>query len=434
MTREHGPFRNMGDFKAVALDYNFWLSNDTEGQLYCLSDRDIYVLLTMVEAYVGWWTRWYNTEDTSRAEIRALQSELMEKLMSCVDISVLVDQGKLNLTRSVQQQQIESQGLRDIYQDRYDGSPTSINPNAPTTNFGSTGDRYDALCAALMAFIYQFANYQIQALVAGDVAAFALLAGAALLLIPGLNLFYIAGASLALALGGGIIGVSTSVAIAALSDTDALDTVVCYMRDQLKALSVTEANFASVLNSYPFPSGSNEAIVADFLKGTLTSNYLGFLDMLGQAYSGLINDQPVPACPCAPETICVNFVSFVSDGNWSSPTGAFVYSQHFGGHGWGLSHGGMSISDPVTNTTFWVEPNDSYNGITYLKLTFSAAVSNVVIKSNYASGGTVIATSATTGTVHEFFGLSGITNSISVWIAPGDMANGVYLEEACRSI
>lgn len=207
-------------------------------------------------------------------------------------------QGKLNLTRDVQQQQIESQRLRDLYQERYDGSPTSINPNAPTTDFGSSGDRYDALCAALMAFVYQFARAQVQSVVASDIVAFAALAGIAILLIPGLNLFYLAGASLALLAGGGLIGVTTATAAAALQDTAALNNVVCYMRDTLKAQSVTQANFAACLNSYPFATGSHEAIICDFIKPTLEQNYLGFLDMLGQGYSGLINGQEVPECPC----------------------------------------------------------------------------------------------------------------------------------------
>jgi hypothetical protein len=295
------PFEHMRQFKAIAMDYEYYLTLGDEGQLYCLSDRQIYILLAQMD-YVGWLTRWYNTADITQTTVKLIQSDLMESLMSCVDVSILVDQGKLNTTRNVQQQQIQSQQLRDGYAEEYDGSPTSINPNAPTGDFGSTGDRADALCAGLMAFVYQFAKAQIEALVAGDVAAFALLAGAALLLIPGLNLFFIAGASLALLAGGGIIGVTTGVAIAALSDTTALNNVVCFMRDTLKAQSVSEANWAACLDTYPWEPGSNEAIIVDFIKPTLATNYLGMLDMLGQAYSGTINGEPLPLCPCATPT------------------------------------------------------------------------------------------------------------------------------------
>lgn len=297
MTRAHPPFRQMRQFKAVAADWEYFLSLSDEGRLYCLSDRQVYILLVQCE-YIGWLTRWYNTEDITQNTVQLVQSEVMNALMSCVDISILVDQGKLQLTRNVQQQQIQSQQLRDGYAEEYDGSPTSINPDAPTTDFGSTGDRYDALCAALMAFVYQFAKGQIEAIVAGDAAAFALLAGAALLLIPGLNLFYIAGAAIALIAGGGIIGVATGTAVAALQDTTALDNVVCFIRDTIKAESVTEANWSACLDSYPFSVGSHEAIICDFIKPTLADNYFVILDMLGQAYSGTINGEPLPACPC----------------------------------------------------------------------------------------------------------------------------------------
>lgn len=274
------------------------------------------------------------------------------------------NQGKQNLTRNVQQQQVESQGLRDVYEDKYDGSPTSINPDAPTVNFGSSGDRLDALCAALMAYIYQAANAQVQALVAGDVAAFALLAAAAILLIPGLNLFYLAGASLALLAGGGIIGVSTGTAIEALTDTSALDNVVCYMRDQLKSLSVTQANFAAVLNTYPWSPGSHESIVADFLKAQLGTNYLAMLDMLGQAYSGAINGQPLPSCPCVVED-CLDFTS--SDQDVAAYGGA---GQWIDGAGWAQEVGGgvaliFNLSDaPNEIHSFRIEFSRAWAGAT----------------------------------------------------------------------
>jgi len=293
----HGDLRDMRNFKAVAADYAYYLTLEDTGRLYCLSDRQVYILLVQCE-YIGWLTRWYNTEDINQTVVQLIQADVMEALMSCVDISILVDQGKLNVTRNVQQQQIQSQQLRDGYAEEYTGDPTSINPDAPTTNFGNIGDRYDALCAALMAFVYQFAKGQIEAIIAGDIGAFALMGLAAALLIPGLNLFFIAGAAIALIAGGGIIGVTTAVACEALGDATALDNVVCFMRTTLASQSVSEANWSACLDSYPFSVGSHEAIICDFIKPTLSDNYLTILDMLGQAYSGTINGEPLPECPC----------------------------------------------------------------------------------------------------------------------------------------
>lgn len=299
MTRSHMPFQYMKQFKAVAMDWEYYQSLEDCERLYRLTDQQVYILLVQLE-YVGWLTRWYNTSDITQKTVELIKSSLMQTLMECVDISVLVDQGKLRLSRDVQQQQIESQRLREDYEEEYTGDPTSINPSAPTIDFGATGERFDALCAALTALVYQFANYQIQAIVAGDAAAFALLAGAAILLIPGLNLFFIAGAAIALIAGGGIIGVTTATAVNALSDTDALGNVICFMRDTLKAQTVTQANFAACLDTYPWGIGTNEAIIADFIKPTLSDNYLPFLDMLGNGYDGVMNDQPIPECPCEP--------------------------------------------------------------------------------------------------------------------------------------
>lgn len=376
-SRSHPPFQYMRQFKAVAMDYEYYLSLENVGQLYCLTDRQVYILLVQLE-YVAWMTRWYNAEDTNATQLKLIQSDLMERLMDCVDIRVLVDQGKLQLTRSVQQQQIQSQTLRDEYAEEYDGNPTSINPDAPTTDFGSSGDRYDALCAALMAFVYQFAKGQIEAIIAGDVAAFALLAGAALLLIPGLNLFFIAGASIALIAGGGIIGVTTAVACEALGDTTALDAVVCYMRDQLKTESVSEANWSSVLDSYPFSVGSHEAIICDFIKPTLASNYFTILDMLGQAYSGTIAGEPLPECPCEePLDPCGDADESY---NFRESTHGFVesvggYAEWHVGEGFGVGSFGFTITvekaiteNIVKARTYWTENID---GAAFLRNTLA---------------------------------------------------------------
>lgn len=300
MTRMHPPFRYMSQFKAIAMDFEYYSSLEDVGRLYCLTDKQVYMLLAQCE-YIGWFTRWYNTEDTSAAEVKTIQSAVMEALMSCVDITILVETNKQTVSYRAQQQQIQSRQLRKDYQDEYTGDPTSINPDAPTTDFGASGDRYSALCAAIMAFVYSAANAQCAAVVAGDMSAYALLPAASVLLIPGLNLFAIAAASIALLAGAGITGLTPEQIIAALTNTSALNNVVCYMRGVLKDQSVTEANWAAALDSYPFTPGSAEAIICDSLKPQLADNYLGALDMMGQGYAGVTNGDQLPDCPCDEE-------------------------------------------------------------------------------------------------------------------------------------
>lgn len=344
MSHGHGQFRNMGDFKAIALDYEFWLSNGTDGALYCLDQRDISILLALCE-YVGWFTRWINTEDTSAAEIRAIQGELTLKLMSCVDIQVLIDQAKLTANREATNQLLQSQAIRDILADEYDGTPTSINPSAPTTDFGSTGDRYDALCAAITAFVYKFAENQSNVIRLNEIGGLAAVGLIAALLIPGLNVFLVVGAGIAVLLGSGVIGVSSEVAIAALTDQTALGDVICFMRDTLKAESVTEANWNACLDSYPFTTGSHQAIVADFIKAALADNYLPVLDMLGQGYDSVVAGDQLPECPCAPsdlwEIVTCGYGTFVKNSGPASGPGVYQFtfeSQYFAG-------GGINLGD-----------------------------------------------------------------------------------------
>jgi len=302
----HGDLRQMGNFKAVAADYEYYLTLLDEGRLYCLTDRQVYILLVQCE-YIGWLTRWYNTEDINQNVVELIKSDVMEALMSCVDVSILIDQANLNLVDSVTSNQIQSQELRNILEDMYiPDDPTSINPSAPTTDFGASGDRYDALCSGLTAFVYGFARAQADSARAAQVGGLAAVALVAVLLIPGLNFFFVVGASIAVVLGMGTIGVSLEVAIASLTDTAALGNVICCMRDNLKDLEVTEANWLTCLGGCSFDVGSHEQIVADFLGACLEKNYLTILNILGQAYDGTINGDAMPECPCeAPPALIV---------------------------------------------------------------------------------------------------------------------------------
>jgi len=306
----HGDIRNMGNFKANAADYAYYLTLSDEGRLYCLTDRQVYALQVQLD-YIGWMTRWYNTEDITQTTLQYLRADIEERLMSCVDVQILVDQANENLITTVTNRAIQSQVLRDVLEGRYDGTPTSINPSAPTTTWDYSGsdDGKQALCAALMAFVYQFARAQADSVRAGQVGGLVAVALIAALLIPGLNIFFVVGAAIAVLLGLGTIGVTTEVAIQALTDTAALDEVVCYMRDMLQGFSVDEATWSSCLASYPFASGSHAAIVADFLKATLATNYLTFLNIIGTGFDAVTDGETVPACPCdgpPPRYVIVN--------------------------------------------------------------------------------------------------------------------------------
>lgn len=317
----HGDIRGMKDFKAAAADYAYYLTLGDEGRLYCLTDRQIYCLLVQLD-YVGWLTRWYNTADITQTTVGFIRSELEEALLSCVDVSILVDQANENLITAVTNRAIQSQTLRDAYEAEYDGNPTSINPDAPTTTFSYSGtsDGQSALCAALMAFVYQAARAQADSVRAGQVGGLAAIGLIAALLIPGLNIFFLAGAAIAVLAGAGIVGVTTEVAIQALTDTDALDEVVCCMRDNLDGADVSAASWAAALGGCGFAGGSHAQIVADFLGATLADNYLPFLDLIGTGKTGVTNGETLPECDSCTDDNCYRFVlgldGFNDSGNY----------------------------------------------------------------------------------------------------------------------
>jgi len=293
------PFKYMKQFKAFAADWEYLTTLSDEGQLYCLSEQQVYAINVQLE-YIGWLTRWYNTDDITQTTVERFKADIAEALMSCVDVTILIDQANANLITATVNKALQSQVLRDELEAIYDGNPTSINPNAPTADFGSSGDRYDALCAGLMAFVYQFARAQADSVRAGQVGGLAAIALIAALLIPGLNIFFLVGASIAVLIGLGTVGVTTEVAIQALTDTTALDNVVCCMRDAMRFDAVSQANFEASLSACSFSVGSNEQIIVDFIAPTLADNYLTILNILGQAYTGVIDGEQLPECPCEP--------------------------------------------------------------------------------------------------------------------------------------
>lgn len=352
--------------------------------------------------------------------------------MSCVDVTILIDQANANLITTTVNRALQSQALRDDLEAMYDGNPTSINPNAPTTNFGSSGDRYDALCAGLMAFVYQFARAQADSVRAGQVGGLAAIALIAALLIPGLNIFFLVGASIAVLIGLGTVGVTTEVAIQALTDTEALNNVVCCMRDAMRFDAVSQANFEASLSACAFTVGSHEQIIADFIGPTLGDNYLTILNILGQAYTGVIDGEELPECPCEPPPAgCLtgHFQNFKTNNGGFTPyfdRGTWVVGQ-----GWTI---GALPANP-TRIGIWavVTPH-----ATSIKMTTTGDISQARM---YKSTGGVLTTLIGSDSVPVISGglytyeipvLSVYTgDEIMFDLGGGASLTGIYLQDFC---
>lgn len=192
---------------------------------------------------------------------------------------------------------------------RYDGSPTSININAPTYRYdGAEGqsdqervDRAAALCVAVRHYVYATMHEAHSLLLAGAGAA-----GSA-----GLVAFLLGGPI------GWLVGVIVMVVAAysyqevfdAATDTEALDEVVCDLYNALTGQLVSQSSFSAAIASLAVGTGSREVIVTILNNyRNVPENYHFFLDALGYGYlaaqGGAVND-----C-CQPDYSCDAVVDF----------------------------------------------------------------------------------------------------------------------------
>lgn len=194
------------------------------------------------------------------------------------------------------QQLAINEAWAQIYQDMYDGTPHSINPEAPDTNFDGDGseNRQTALCMAAQALVGSYAAQKVQQLDKAFGGVFILVA-LVVILTGGITL------PVGLAIGGAFLvgGWSYQVARTALVDKGALQAVACCMADALEGVAVNQVNFQGSLSACGFTPGSNEMIVRDFVNASIQelSTYLSFLDALGKAYVQ-VRDYAVNECGC----------------------------------------------------------------------------------------------------------------------------------------
>jgi len=76
----HGPLQYMSNFKAVQIDYEYYLTLSDEPQAVCLTERQMYIL-SVQNTYTYWGTRWYNTDDVSEAQLKLIAAEIEDLLM-----------------------------------------------------------------------------------------------------------------------------------------------------------------------------------------------------------------------------------------------------------------------------------------------------------------------------------------------------------------
>jgi len=187
-----------------------------------------------------------------------------------------------------------------IYETLWDGTPISININAPagTWDEGGDPDRDAALCMAAMSLVGSIAAQEAQALTMRYIGS-ALVFAALFILTGGFAAFGV------LVVGTLIAGVSYTAAMDALQDRAALLAVACCMYEGLQGQAVTQVALANSLNACGFIGGSNEAIARDFIHRSLQADttYYAMIDAAGRAWTQL-TVLGLNLCECGDCGIC----------------------------------------------------------------------------------------------------------------------------------
>jgi len=257
-------------WKAVTIDWDALALQDDDDQCtICISTREAAILKALlITAY--WPTRWDNLGDTPKV-LKERMARLDNRLDVCADVG-----GESWLTILALNALFKA-----LFERLWDGSPTDINPDAPTGiwNTGDTDDRNAALCMAAMALVDTIAAMEQQALAwryAGTRLIFAVLK----ILIPGFAAWGV------LVLGELLGELTYEIAMAALDDRQARLDVACCMLAALKGEAVTEEVLSESLDGCGFTPGTNEAIVRDYVYESIqsTDTYYAMIDAAGRAF------------------------------------------------------------------------------------------------------------------------------------------------------
>lgn len=201
-----------------------------------------------------------------------------------------------NITRQITNvQNVQNTIINNQRTEVYDGTPGSINDDAPSDNFNgdASTERDTALCMAVRYYVEQYMQNAVNnAALATGTAIAATVVGA--LFTPWA------------AVGGGLAVLATGITygalVSAIGDRAALNAVICDLYDSMKGTAISEANFASKINALT-GSNTHETTIVDNLKAGSgqRANYLKFIDLLGSAYPQA--EAGADDCPCGDE-IC----------------------------------------------------------------------------------------------------------------------------------
>lgn len=362
----HGPFRWMSGFKAVQADYEYFLSLSDKPESVCLSERQRY-LISVQNTYSYWFTRWYNTDDTSAAEVAAIAAEI-EELMMC---------GCGVPEPSIQERIVANTYMTEtntFYEETYntwnDAGQTVVSI-APNLDFdtGSPADIDNVTCLAIAIFLdtiiqaaiaYKQKTTQekrdITKNLASVFAALASAGGAAIAAggVLALGMAYLGGPLTVFGLAAAAVGlfianIVETTDLSVLQDEDAIRAVLCVLKKNMLGETLTQSRFIGALSPHPWASGSNADKLAAIVQPYLDDQnvYLQFL-IQGQGLYDAVELGSLPDCDmCLPHD-CFDFT--VDDQLWTTPT--TITAQYTPATGWGQDQNTyLTIDSPVQGST-----------------------------------------------------------------------------------
>lgn len=278
-------------WKGVTQDWAETITaDDTDVFTYCLTQQQSMILKAALQP-LYWATRWTNftgTKDELEAKIAAIDAILdgddcmacdCQDICDCLSQCDQFTQGQdININLLLQFIAIQQNYWIDIF----DGSPTSINPDAPTTTWNADAQRDLALCMATQRYVYSFAEAQAATINKSLGFTLGLAAGVA---------FFTGGLLAGVAVvAAGALAVTAQTALDALNDEQALLDVACCMYNGLQGLAVDSVSFEQSLDACGFLPGTNQAIVRDLVADTLdeAGNLYAFYEATGTAYAQVL--------------------------------------------------------------------------------------------------------------------------------------------------
>lgn len=323
----HGPLKNMRDFKAVAVDYEYYLTLSDDPVSVCLTERQMYVL-SVQNTYTAWLTRWYNTDDINQNVVVAIAAEIEALLMCGCGIPQPTITDRLNTITY-------NNSTTTIYENTentWNAGGQTVISIAPNLDW-DTGDPIDIAkltCAAIRNLLNAIAaqgkqmnqqtadqNKDQVNLVSSALAGLSTAGSAALVVGGGAAAVvgFFGGPWVVLGLALGAVGAKVATlfmgAPATLfDDTEALEKVACAMINNTGDGSMTREKFQAALTPNDFAPGSPEAQLAAMIQPYLDdlTVYLQFMSLGNQLYE--VSDFALlPDCGCEPDEICYDFTT-----------------------------------------------------------------------------------------------------------------------------